>query len=100
MRNLLIEDSALLRDSLRLGLTRAGPEVETAEDVAQVLARDAQVSVPYGTFADCLTTQDWTPIEPFGAVEHKSYAPGIELVQELKPATGAKTVLVSVSMQP
>lgn len=67
-----------------------------AEDVAAALDLGASVSVPYGSFGSCLQTEDYTPIEP-GHLEHKYYAPGIGLVLEENPETGARTELVSVS---
>lgn len=59
-----------------------------AEDMAKVLRLNANVSVPYGDFEDCLKTKEWTPLAP-GDVEHKYYAPdiGLVLVEELKGKT-------------
>jgi len=45
-----------------------------AEDMARVLALDAAVTVPYGSFTDVLVTREWTPLEP-GVAEKKFYAP-------------------------
>lgn len=50
-----------------------------AEDMAQVLNLGKSVSVPFGSFDNCLQTKEWTPLEP-GVVEHKYYAPKIGLV--------------------
>ncbi len=47
-----------------------------AEDMAEVLALDATVTVPYGSFTQVLRTKEWTPLEP-GVEEEKFYAPGI-----------------------
>jgi len=44
-----------------------------AEDMAQVLSLDATVTVPYGSFKQCLKTKDWSAIEK-GSVEYKYYA--------------------------
>ncbi|MEW6741869.1 MAG: hypothetical protein AB1486_03835 [Planctomycetota bacterium] len=52
-----------------------------AEDMASVVALDAKVKVSYGTYAGCLQTKEWTPLEP-GVVEYKYYAPGIGLLLE------------------
>jgi hypothetical protein len=38
------------------------------------------VTVPYGTFNNCLQTAEWTPLEP-GVVEHKFYAVGVGMVR-------------------
>jgi hypothetical protein len=62
---------------------------DVAEDLGKVLRLNANVSVPYGDFEDCLKTEETTPLEP-GKIEHKYYArdiaPGIGglvLVEEL-----------------
>ncbi len=52
-----------------------------AEDRGEVLALDATVTVPYGSYQDVLKTKDTTPLEP-GLVEHKYYARGIGVVYE------------------
>jgi hypothetical protein len=52
-----------------------------AEDQAEVLALDAEVTVPFGTFNDMVKTADFTPLEP-DVVEHKYYARGIGFVFE------------------
>ena len=67
-----------------------------AEDTAQVLAVDKTVSIELGDFEGCVTTKEWTPLEP-GSVEHKSYAPGVGLVyiEQLKGKT-VKVELVEI----
>lgn len=59
-----------------------------AEDMGRVLKLNANVSIDYGDYEDCLKTKEWTPLEP-GAIEHKYYAPGVGLVyiEELKEKT-------------
>jgi len=52
-----------------------------AEDMATILAMDRMVDVPFGTYAGCLETGDFTPLED--AYEHKFYAPGIGVVLEV-----------------
>ena len=51
-----------------------------AEDVGQVLSLSETVTVPYGSFDDCLQTAEWNLLEP-GIVEHKFYAPGVGLLR-------------------
>lgn len=51
-----------------------------AEDMAEVLAVDESVSVPFGSFTDVLKTKEWTPLEP-AVEEEKLYAPGVGLVK-------------------
>lgn len=66
-----------------------------AEDVADVLATGVTVTVPAGTFANCLVTRDASPLEP-DALEHKYYAPGVGLVLELDPRSGERTELILI----
>jgi hypothetical protein len=69
---------------------------DVAEDMARVLSLTKTAEVPYGTFDECLMTQEWSHLEP-GAREFKYYAPGVGLVLELKPQGGRGRVeLVSV----
>jgi hypothetical protein len=81
--------------SLAVGLTypqESAPGV--AEDMATVLSLAESVAVPYGAFASCLETEDFTPLEP-GNVERKYYAPGVGLVLEVDE-DGGRNELVSV----
>lgn len=47
-----------------------------AEDRGKVLSLEEKVTVPAGTFENCLETEDTTPLEP-DVVEHKYYARGV-----------------------
>jgi hypothetical protein len=47
-----------------------------AEDMADILSLSESASVKYGSFADCLKTRDYTPLEP-DIIENKYFAPGI-----------------------
>ena len=47
-----------------------------ALDEATVLSLSEKVKVPFGTFTDCLETEEFTQLEP-GNVEHKYYARGV-----------------------
>ena len=40
------------------------------------------VTVPYGSFTNCLQTAEWTPLEK-GIVEHKFYAAGVGLLRAI-----------------
>lgn len=72
---------------------------EEAEDVALVLSLDASVTVPFGTFTNCLQTAEWSLIEP-GTLEHKFYAPGVGLLRAVAVEGGAGYEdLVSVTGQ-
>ena len=60
-------------------------------DQGKVLSLKETVTVPYGTFTDCLQTADWSPIEP-GNREFKYYARGIGVVLEVTPHGGKERV--------
>jgi hypothetical protein len=61
--------------------------VGEAEDMFEIVEVDATVEVPAGSFAEVITTRDWTPLEP-EVVEQKQYAPGIGKLREAKTAGG------------
>jgi hypothetical protein len=68
----------------------------TAEDQFTVIAKHAEVRVPYGTFHDALRTQETTALEP-GVIDNKFYARGIgEVVEVTLKGGDEKLVLVDV----
>jgi len=69
---------------------------DEAEDMAAVLRLNANVSIDFGDYEDCLVTKELTPLER-GSIEHKYYAPGVGLVyvEELKGKT-VKVELVDI----
>ena len=62
-----------------------------AEDMGEVLAVGGTATVPFGSFTDVLTTQDWTPLEP-DVVEEKRYAPGVGFIAAVTVEGGEATV--------
>jgi len=58
-----------------------------AEDNAKVLNLSSNVDVAYGSFTECLKTQEWTPLEP-GARETKFYKSGVGLLLTLEHRGG------------
>jgi len=55
------------------------------------------VTVPYGTFTDCLKTRDYTPLEP-GVDEYKYYCPEVRgVVLEVVVEDGERVELVDVN---
>lgn len=58
-----------------------------AEDRSEVVAVDVSVTVPAGTFDDCIQTEDLDPLSD--AVEQKIYCRGVGLVQEVYPGGGS-----------
>ena len=67
-----------------------------AEDMAEVLSLDGTATVPYGTFAGCVVTKDFSPLER-RFIENKWYARGIGVVKSAAVKGGLDTSeLVSV----
>ena len=67
-----------------------------AEDMADIVSLGEKVTVPYGTFTDCLKTRDWSRIDP-GANEYKYYcAKTGGMTLELNIGSGEKTELVHI----
>jgi hypothetical protein len=68
-----------------------------AEDMAEVVAVDEQVKVPFGTFSQVVRTREFTPLEP-DVAEEKSYARGVGFVLEVTVKGGSDRLeLVEVS---
>lgn len=67
-----------------------------AEDVARVRELGATADHDGRTYRDVLITEDFTALEP-GKLEHKSYAPGIGLIEELDVGGGAPIRLTSLT---
>lgn len=70
-------------------------DLDNAEDFADVVGLNASVTVPYGTFTNCLYTRETTPLEP-DLHEHKYYAAGVGDVLETDEDTGARIELVQI----
>lgn len=68
-----------------------------AEDWGEVVALDQEVTIPYGTFTNCLQTKDWSALES-SVVEYKYYCSDVSFVVLEKQVAGQEKVeLVSVS---
>jgi hypothetical protein len=66
-----------------------------AEDMAKVLSLNESVTVPYGSFTDCLKTREFTALEP-DLKESKFYAPGIGNIRTVDLATGERVDLIDI----
>jgi hypothetical protein len=66
-----------------------------AEDRGKVLSLNETVTVPAGTYTDCIRTEDTTPLEP-DVLEHKYYCPGIGTVLEVDLEEDARFELQSI----
>ncbi|HEY7471704.1 MAG TPA: hypothetical protein VIE68_05080 [Gemmatimonadota bacterium] len=65
-----------------------------AEDEAIIVSLNASAVVPFGEFAGCLETNEFTRLEP-GVGEHKFYCPGIGLVLE-EASSGDRNELIGI----
>lgn len=67
-----------------------------AEDEAEVVETGLTITVPYGTFTNCIKTKDVTALEP-NVLEYKIYAPGIGLIREIDGKTNeVKLELIAI----
>lgn len=64
-------------------------------DQGKVIDLSATVTVPYGTFTNCVKTQEWTPLEP-GNRAFKVYAEGIGTVVEIPNKSEGRVELIAV----
>ncbi len=62
-----------------------------AEDWGKVIESGLSLTINYGTFTDCIKTEEWTPLEP-DVLENKYYAPGIGVIQEVAVKGGNEVV--------
>lgn len=67
-----------------------------AEDWGKVIAKGVTVTTPYGTFKNCLKTQDWNPLDTEVVVEYKYYAPGVGLIKEEKENSSEVAELIKI----
>jgi len=78
-------------------LTREKFEHGTAEDQAKVISTDNTVTVAYGTFYNCVHTQEFSRLEP-GVIDNKYYAKGIgEIKQVTKKGAQEFQELVNIT---
>lgn len=68
-----------------------------AEDWGKVITIGQAVTVPYGSFTGCITTEDWLGLEPDDPHENKTYCPQVGLVRETTVGTTEKVELQSRS---
>lgn len=67
-----------------------------AEDMGQVVAVGETVTVPFGTFKDCVRTKDWSLLER--GSEKKWYARGLGMVRA-ESSSGETATLISVTKE-
>jgi len=66
-----------------------------AEDFADTLSLTESVTVPAGTFHNCLKSQETTPLET-ELLEHKFFAPGVGNILTVDATTGDRVELVRI----
>ena len=69
--------------------------LNNAEDFADTLSLTETVTVPVGTFHNCLKSQETTPLET-DLLEDKFYAPGVGNVLTVDATTGDREELVQI----
>ena len=62
-----------------------------AEDMGRVVSVDDTASVPAGRYSGCITTEDWSPLEP-ETLERKTYCRGVGVVREITVKGGREVV--------
>jgi len=72
--------------------------LDNAEDFAEVASLTESVTVPYGSFTNCLKTIETTPLET-DLLEHKFYAPGIGNISTVDAHTGEKVELIQITTE-
>jgi hypothetical protein len=70
--------------------------LDNAEDFAAVIALNATVKVPAGTFKNCLKTEETTPLET-DLLEDKYYATGVGNVLTVNVRNGDKIKLIKIT---
>jgi hypothetical protein len=60
-----------------------------AEDMGRVVSVTDSAAVRAGRFTSCVTTEDWSPLEP-KVRERKTYCPGVGLVRERVTTGGSE----------
>ena len=65
-----------------------------AEDVGRIAALDETVTVPFGTFKECVRTREWSMLE--SGTSTKWYAKGVGLVRD-ESAGGEVATLISLT---
>jgi hypothetical protein len=69
-----------------------------AEDLAEVKSLTDSVTVPYGSFDNCLKTEETSSLAP-GDVENKFYAAGVGNVLTVDLASGERSELVQITTE-
>ncbi len=66
-----------------------------AEDQAEIIETGLSVTVPFGTFTNCIKTHDWTELEP-DVNENKFYASGVGIIKSVNVTDNETHVLIEI----
>ena len=66
-----------------------------AEDKAEVVEVGLTVTIPYGTFTNCIKIKELSDIIP-NLLEYKFYAPGIGFIKTINVTDNEEVVLVAI----
>ena len=66
-----------------------------AEDEAEITATGLTITIPLGTYSNCIKTRNWTDLEP-DLNEYKYYAPGVGLIKEENVTDKTEIVLKAI----
>ena len=69
-----------------------------AEDLASVTAIGLAITVPTGSYINCLQTEDFTPMDP-EHIENKFYAPGVGSIREVNIQSGEFVELIEIIVE-
>ena len=72
--------------------------LENAEDFAETVSLTESVTVPAGSFTNCLKSKETTPLET-DLLEYKFYAPGVGNVLTVDARTGDREELVEIRQE-
>ncbi len=66
-----------------------------AEDWGKVISVGEAATVPFGSFANCITIEEWVGLDPGEPHDTKQYCPGVGNVSGGRPGAGDREVLIS-----
>jgi len=71
-------------------------DLNNAEDFAEVVSLTESVTVPTGSYSNCLKTKETTPLEP-DLLESKFYAPHVGNILTIDETTGERSELIQIT---
>ena len=68
---------------------------DVAEDAAEIVETGLTVTVPFGTFSNCVKIKEYSEIIP-DFLEYKYYAPGVGLIKSVNAVDNEEVVLIAI----